>query len=139
MVTFRLLSNLADEEVGAKTATWDLCNGKSSFKVIPQLLELHGFGVVSTKVIKNGHMFEWRSFAEILVWMSSSDGQQKMRQLTFGGSCSRGRSDVPLSNRPWVAIFTLSVWQSHHRKFLVITGVQSRKMPFLAIDPNLAG
>ena len=100
-----------------------------------------GFGVVPTKVVEKRCAWNWSSFAETSVWMTVSEcgSSDQRRWLTFGGSCSRGRSDSPSSKLPCVAIFTLSVWQLHHRKFLVVMGAQPRKMPFLAIDQNLTG
>ena len=103
VVAFGFLSDLADEEVGAKAATQDLFENESSFEVIPQLLELHGFGV-PTKVAENRHTWNWRPFAETSVWTSLGDcpSSDQRWQLTFGGGFSRGRSDSPSSNCPWV-------------------------------------
>ena len=50
----RFLRSLADGEVGAKAVTWDLFESESSIKAMPQVSELHGFGMVPTKVVENG-------------------------------------------------------------------------------------
>ena len=121
----RFLSDLAEDEVRAKTVTWDLFESESSIKVRPQVSELHGVGMVPTKVVENGQTCNQRSCAEVSAWTSPRELQssKRSRWLAFGGDCSRGKSDKPSSKRPWVAIFTLAVWQSHHRKFLVVMGV----------------
>ena len=54
MVAFGFLSDSADEGAGAKAVTWDLFESESSFNVIPQFSELHGFGTVPTKVVESG-------------------------------------------------------------------------------------
>ena len=48
------LRSLVDDEVGAKAATWDWFESESSIEVMPQMSDLHGFGMVPTKVVENG-------------------------------------------------------------------------------------
>ena len=64
--------------------------------------------------------------------------------FTSEGIWSRGKSENPpsnwpwVANLPWVAILTSSVRQSCHEKFLAVIGEHPRKIPFLALVLNLA-
>ena len=57
---------------------------------------------------------------------------------TFGGSSFKGRSEHRSSKQPCIAILTLSVPQSHQRKFPVAWGMLPRNVPFPEFDLNLA-
>ena len=92
-------------------------------------------------VVLSGQMWKDGSSTEVIVVSVRLDllpSSDLSRWFTLEGIWSRGKSENPLSNQPWMAILTSSVGQSHHEKFLVVIGEHPRKIPFPALVLNLA-
>ena len=139
-VSLRFLLSFAALDLGAMAVTHACLVRESSATVMPQLSVLQGEGMVPTKVEAKGQTWKDGSDAETSTTASFEDSLSSVfnKKCTLGGSSFNGRSECPPSKRPWVAILTLLVPQSHQRKFPVVWGMQPRKIPFLAFDLNLA-
>ena len=109
---------------------------------MPQLSAVQGLGMrmVPTNVVPCGLMWNDSSSAEVVVASVGSDlsGSDLSRWVALEGIWSRGKSEKPSSKRPWAAILTLSVRQSHQRKFLVVIGEHPRNVPLRALVLNFA-